>query len=267
MPTLVGGYRFLPSYSAAAQQFFDRITDPGVTRRNQYATLIDGLVADNVWSLLDALWIYAATTSVTALTNLKSSSYGCTANGAMTFTANTGYRSDNVATSYLSMGYNPSTAGGNLTLNSASIGGYSLTSDTGTGFWTVMGCSDASANGLFLWPNTGGGNGGGRVNAGGAQLVTPPANMQGMHVFTRTASTTTVLYKNGTSLGSNATASSALPNANLIVFARNNNGTNDDPWPDQMSAAFIGGGLDATKASALSSRINTYMTSLGINVY
>jgi hypothetical protein len=39
-------------FSAEASQFFSRITDPGATRKGQYATMINALVSAGVWTKL-----------------------------------------------------------------------------------------------------------------------------------------------------------------------------------------------------------------------
>jgi hypothetical protein len=266
----VGGTWVAPGtgYSNEASQFFNRITDPGTTRKSLYAAMIDGLVADGVWSLLDALYIFAADISANGLANLKSSSFGLTSNGAMTFTANVGYQSNNVGTSNLDTGFVPSTAGGQFALNSASLGVYSLTASTTSGATNdAIGCVDTgAAHRSFFNPNNGGNTFEG-INQDSGQGIGSNTQHQGMWVLTRTTSALTTCYKNGTSIGTDPlnTASSALPNRSIMIFARNN--TTPDPYADQMSAGFIGGGLNATQASNLSSRINTYMTSLGINVY
>src|SRR5262245_928924 len=115
------------SYSTEAAAFFARLaTQPTTTRKNQYAALIDALVSAGVWSLLDALYLYAAYDEATALTNLKSSSFGGTNTNSVSYTADQGYTG--ASSKYIDLGYNPTTAGGNFAQNSACRGGWSLTS-------------------------------------------------------------------------------------------------------------------------------------------
>ncbi len=265
----VGGTWVAPvtGFSAEASQFLNRIADPGATRKNLYAAMIDGLVSDGVWSLLDALYILAADVSGNALTNLKSSSFSLTVNGTMTFTANTGYQSNGVATSNLDTGFTPSTAGGVYTQNSASFGGYSLTNSTTGLSATPLGSLDSGGThrALFL-PQNGSSNALVAVNTGGTGAAANTQH-QGMWVATRTASNLQNLYKNGSALiADTVNTSTGLPNRSILIFARNNT-TADFPYPDQMSAAFIGGGLNVAQSLQLSNRINTYMTALSINVY
>ena len=69
----------LAANSAEVQQLFDRMSTPptpGGTREGLYASFIDGLVADGVWSLLDHISLFfAADTEGDTLLNLKGGSY------------------------------------------------------------------------------------------------------------------------------------------------------------------------------------------------
>jgi hypothetical protein len=127
VPVASGGY------STEAQQFFDRITDPGATRKNAYAAMIDALVSGGVWSKLDCLWILAADIEANALVNLKSSSFSLVVTGTLTFSADSGFTSNGTAGNVLDTNYNPSTAGGNYTQNSACYGLWVATTGGATG--------------------------------------------------------------------------------------------------------------------------------------
>jgi hypothetical protein len=56
-----------PGYSAEAQQFFSRISNPDGTRKALYATMIDALVTAGVWAKLDAFYMLAAADAAAAL--------------------------------------------------------------------------------------------------------------------------------------------------------------------------------------------------------
>jgi phage-related protein len=257
------------SYSPQASQFIKRITDPGAARRALYAALIDGLVADGVWSKLFGLWIHAADITATAKINLKSSSYICTQTGTLTFTADHGY-TGNGSTGYLDTGFDNKTG---FSQNDWSFGCYCLTARTANSFFYAMGADDGAAPrdlGL-LWNPT--------LNyfceAGG---IGAPANTgllsntAGMHIVSVTGSTTGNIYRNGNTtpiLTLTGTTAAVTTAHNIYLFARAS-----DPGPgadtfttDQQAAEFVGSGLTATDTSNLASRINTYMTALGVNVY
>jgi hypothetical protein len=124
----------------AATNFLARTSGLSGTETTAYTTMICGLVTDGVitgnlsgatgcGSVLDGLYIFATNTTTTANLNLCGTSYGLTQHGSVTFNADTGYTGDGT-TGYFDTGFNPSTAGGNFSLNSASIGSYILTNRT-----------------------------------------------------------------------------------------------------------------------------------------
>ena len=78
----------VPSESAV---FLARTSGLDTTHVNAYTALIDGLVADGVWSKFDVLRIYATQNSTTALLNLKSSSFTAVTHGSPSFTADRGF--------------------------------------------------------------------------------------------------------------------------------------------------------------------------------
>jgi len=259
--------------SAELTQFLTRITAPSGPRKTAYATLIDGLVADGLWTKLDCLWIIAAAAAATARTNLKQSTYTLTAAGGVSFATDLGYTPVTATTDYLNTGYNPSTAGGNLTLNSASMGVYVLTNDTaGDNASCEMGGAEPGAQlmiqtGLFTstWFAYG-------INDAGGNGAAGAGTSRGMWAVSRTAASGTdakVGYRNGSSIITATTVSSSIPNLPMFIGSYNNNGASNggSPNPHQYAAAFIGGGLTGAEVTTLSTRINAYMTTLGINVY
>ena len=251
-------------YSTPATQFFSRITDPGTTRKNLYAALIDGLVADGVWSLLDALWLHASDIVATAKVNLTSSSYLCTQYGTVTFTADRGIAGDG-STGYFATGFIPSSAGGNYALNSASYGVYDRTSSTASDALTQIGAQDSSNNRSFLLLNWTGLIA--DINASGLGSAITNSQHQGSWALSRTTSSLTTVYKNGSAFGTNTPASAALTTVQFYICARNLSNAGYGYSTDQLAASWIGGGFTTTQLAALQARINTYMTGIGANVY
>jgi hypothetical protein len=128
-----------------------------------------------------------------------------------------------------------------------------------------MGTNNGS-NATDIYPFTTGNVLYNEVNANSIS-VAGPANAQGMYVGSRTAASgagAVTTYRDGTSFATFTTASVSPPTITIWIGA---NGGSYDYSADQISAAFIGGGLNSTQAAAISSRINAYMTSLSINVY
>lgn len=157
--------------------------------------------------------------------------------------------------------------GGDFAQNSASIGVYVLTSRTTAAAYAEMGASNGS-NGTDMYPLYTGSVLFNEMNANSTS-VAAPANAQGMYVGSRTAASgagAVTTYRDGTSFATFTTASVSMPGVPIWIGANDSAGGVDFS-ADQITAAFIGGGLNSTQAAAISSRINAYMAALGINVY
>src|SRR5882672_3340849 len=133
MPLYRGSRRIIMTRRAAdapqTTAFLARTSGLSGTETAAYKVLINGLVADGVFSLLDALYILATNTTTTANLNLISTSFGLTQTGSVTFSADHGYNGDG-STGFLSTGFTPNVGGTQLTQNSASLGVYVLTNRT-----------------------------------------------------------------------------------------------------------------------------------------
>ncbi len=230
-----------------------------------YKNLINGLVSDGVFSLLDALYIFATNTTTTANLNLISTSFGLTGATPPTFIADQGY-TGNGTTQFLDTGFIPSSSGVAYTLNNASVGVYDLTNVAGGTSHNTIGANDG--NQVFIANNQNASQTFFGVNDS-FPSVTGPNTTQGFWVATRTSSSVQAVYRNGntTALGTDATASSALPTVSIYIMAKNQSGSGTAFSNNQLSAAFIGGGLSAAQQQLISNRINAYMTAFAINVY
>ncbi len=224
--------------------------------------LIVGLKADGVWTKLDRLWLFAAEDAPSALTDLVATATA-TAVNTPTFTVDQGYAGDG-ATSYLDTNFVPSTAGGNAALNSIHVSVYGQTFGS-TGFFSgyIEGDDPGSFVGIVRFTVNGKVDYFLNEGSGGTETLSPA----GMLIASRTGANAAALYSNGSSVDTNASASNALLSKSIFVLARNGNGTPTGFVSDEMSAASIGGGLTPTDATNLSSRVNTYMTAIGANVY
>ena len=138
------------AYSPQARALFARLaTQPAPARAAAYDAVIRALLAAGVWSKLDALYLLAAADAATALTNLKQSSYGLTAVNSPAFTADRGY-TGNGTTQYLNPGFTPSTAGGKLVQNSASIFWWTCTRNAVVR-GTLLGLTVRAQTSLCIW--------------------------------------------------------------------------------------------------------------------
>jgi hypothetical protein len=263
----------------AATNFLARTSGLSTTETNATCNLINGMVADGTitgnlsgatgcGSILDGLYIIATNTTTTANLNLCGTSYGLTAHGSPTFTADHGY-TGNGSSAYLDTGFTPSGAGGNTSLDSATIGVYDLSNRAANGGSTEMGSGSGgptsyTALGVLGSTNTASVE----VNGSTFPNVTGVGTSNGLTAISRTSSSAFSLYKNASStpVGSpSSTASASMPILPYYILAMSAGPTNFTS--DQLSAAFFGGGVTGAQYLAISNRINAYMTALGINQY
>lgn len=241
----------IPTPSAEAQQFFDRwMTPPTAEEESLYGTLIDGLVTDGIWDLLDQLVLFAAHDESIALTNLKSVNFNPSVVGVVTWTANLGYIGSGIF-DCIDSGFNPSTAGGNYTRDNAGFGIWVLTNSIVTKQNVML----DSGSSVVLWPRFSNGPTNDaffRIN-GTSGLGAENTDSSGFYVANRTSSTACALYRDGTAIVSGSDASVALPNAKIIA-------TRDDR---RTAVLWIGASLDSTKRTAFRARLATYLTAVG----
>jgi hypothetical protein len=262
----VGVPAFMPAAAGCSQAstFLARTSGLDATHTTAYTTLICGLVSDGIWSLLDAVYIFTTAGQTTAGLNLVSSSYTVTVNGTTTFTVDNGWAGDG-STGYLNTHFQPGAAA-NFKQNAASYGVYVLTNRSAVGVNIYVTNEMAISNyDIGFRP----------FNASGTQYficssdavgTATDTTSQGMYVVSRTASNAVAIYKNGASLGSNADVSAALSNADTYVFAANG-GAPSNFSSDKLGSAFYGASLTTAQMTQISTRINTYMTTFGVNVY
>lgn len=238
-------------YSTEAQQFFDRASDPGATRKGQYATMIDALVSAGVWAKLDAFYVFAAADSTTALVNLKASSFGATLVNAPAFQADRGFTGAN--TKYIETGFNPTTASSpKFVLNSASVFAWSrTTAGISSGIMNITGTDQTR-----IYPRFNDDNMYVNVNGGGGGAA--PDDGSGFFVATRTAADAVDAYRNAVSLIVSSGASSGLTNGTLRVLT-----SEGSFWTGQCAAAGIGSGLSGANVAAFYNALLAYMQAVG----
>lgn len=249
-------------FGAEANAFLARTSGLDATHTNAYGALIDGLVADSIWSKLDMLHIYATQDSTTALLNLVSTSFNGTANGSPTFTTDRGYTGATGTSVYINPGFQPSAGGHLYTANSCHASAWSLTnSNSGT---AILGCFD-SANGTNtdIYPQYSDNNAYGRINSGAIAGVSV-ADSLGHYISNRPDSTTAISYKDGSSILSNGSAAATtLSTRSILILSLNSNGTVAGS-PRQVAMASIGAGLTGTDATNFYNRLRTFMTAVGV---
>jgi hypothetical protein len=259
-----GLFKPVSSFTASCSQstnFIARTSGLSNATKTIYDTLICGLVTDGVFSLLDGLYILAAPDSTTAGLNLIQNAFNLTAVGSPTFSANNGYTSAGNL-SYLDTGYTPSTSGGNMLTNSATLFVYTQTADTT--FNTLVGSfSNAVTNAIIFYSNST--TLVCRLNrVSGADVTATVSTQTGLVVCSRTGATAVALDQNGTNLVNGTPTSSGLPAQPIGILGSETSG---DQSNARISAAGFGASLNSTQQTAVSNRVNATMTSLGINKY
>jgi hypothetical protein len=255
--------------STLATAFYNRLrtymTAVGVV--NPLQQLINGLIEDGIFELLDRLWVFAQPTEAEELVDLVAGATA-TAVNSPTFIANQGYAGDG-ATSYIDSLFNPITAGGNYLQDSATAGAYVRNNRTTPDNTTVLGL--AGAGDILLSPlgnNFGGSDFIYEVNSTTAVGSHPAeTSTRASWLMTRTGAAASAAYKNGTSLDTDTASSGAITSANIFIFAFNNGGTPQRFSSDQVAAVYFGAGFNDIQAANLMARLNTYMTAIGANVY
>ena len=192
--------------------------------------------------------------------------YQLTFSGGWTHSANGALPSGSNA--YANTGINASTV---LTQNNNHVGFYSKT-NSAVGSKTSIGSYVSGSNllGLSLKfsapPDSAVYYNANAVTTQGGLAAN--SNSEGMYIGSKTSSAIggVVLYKNGSSIGSNTVAvtTNTYPNANVLISALRTTLNFDDK---QCAGVTIGLGLTAGQALTLSTAINTLNTSLSRNVY
>lgn len=249
------GPTYSPEVSALLAAF---TTPPDETVLADYIALIDGCVADGVYSELDELYI-PAHDSQAARVNFARPSFVMTAVNAPTFVPFRGWTGDG-ATSYLDTNFRPRTDALRYSQN-----------DCHMGVWIG---TDASATNRMDYGSSAVGHLNGRNSANArvrmntstalSDLPLPVATSVGHLMWVRTGATSAEAFKNGVSIGTSTVASTPPSVAKNFILC----GSNFDNTPlsfstRQFVAGHSGAALNATQRTALRNRINTYLAAVG----
>lgn len=266
-----GGYRY------GGQSIEDRGYEPetetvlaaltgtyDVDRQDAINALISALKTAGVWSTYDVLCI-AGLNSTDSLINWKNpGTFNSSLVNAPTFTADRGF-AGNGSSSYINTNFNPSTAGGNYSLNSAHLGLYCRT-DSNPALARDMGARTAFNNDESILILNESGNAFYALNADGNTTAAASGNSAGYWSSSRTASNTLVLRRNGSSFASSALGTESVPNLSMYVGAVNSGGSPVGYTTRQYTAWSIGGGLTDLQLADEYTAIQAYMTAIGANV-
>ena len=261
------------SEDAATTAWVNAVVTAGGTvssgRRTVVDTLIAGLKADGVWTLLDRLWILAAENTQSALTDLKGlvtiSNSPPGGGTAPTFTADRGLTGNGAG---IDTGFNPTTASSpQYTLNSGSMFVYNRSTRSTGVVVCEFGMQDAGLDyrARIVCLDTGGTYLNVNDNYGPLAGIT---SVQGFWVGSRTSSMAADWYKNATAIRSETVVANnaALINRSFYICGINWDYGNTYGSPDQLACAGFGAGLSSAQVTALTTRIETYMDAVGAGV-
>lgn len=251
-------------FEADASTYFGAMTAPPTwARRRLDNWLIANLKGGSIWQVQDAVWILCQATSQAAVLNAVQRAFDCTIVGSPVFAANQGYTGTAGAGNYLDTTYIPATHGVNLTQDNGSLGTYNRLNVTGSN--VEMGAQQAasqrtSISALF------GSTSFYRINQVSG-LSVANSDTRGMFVSNRLNSSTTMAgYKNGALAVSGSIASATRPTSKIIILGSWNGTVQTSITINQVSLAFVGGGLTAQQVTDFYTVVQSYMTALGINV-
>lgn len=247
--------------TAEANAFLARTTypQPGTDATN-FATLINGLVntastssgtgRNSLFDRLDLLAIWAGPDSTNVLQNLPNSTYTFSLANAPAFTAYRGF-TGNGSNASIGSTFNPATATSpNFVRDSAHISIWVLTALAET--FPMAGDNLA---GSAIFPNYTGTDAYARINDGASGPGTI-VDSRGFLLGNRSGPSAHQIYKNGASIATDATASSAVANSALNPML---GGT-----ARQTAMFSSGASLSATDVTNFYNLLRAYMTAVGV---
>lgn len=248
-PSTGDSYRYQNAHAAAAASRFS--VDPPRLVAKAIDTLCGGLDTDGVFSALDICYIHALHHPQAGMVNLAQNRFDATAVNSPNFSEFEGYAGDG-STSRLDTGFNATTATSiSYARDAATIFFWPLTSlANGGGNSQDIGQGNArmgrsSGNGLAT-----------RANAGSTDTLLGTSAYPGLIAFTRTASNSYRVYKNGVDAGGGTTVSAALVNETFKVCSAGFGGYG----VNRIAASGFGGILDATQHAALYAHLHAALS-------
>jgi len=250
-----------PIFDADAQAF---ITAAGITDATQQSAIFNfviGLKIDNIWAKFQALYPFVGGNATAHKYNLKNpldinaafrlvftggwihSSTGALPNGTNAF-----------ADTFLV----PSTV---QSLNNNGLGAYMKLNAGGQSDPVIIGSFNSTGQASTLVVSATSVNSRLNSNLWGSVI----AGTSGSYDAHKTATANTVIYKNGASLSGVYNSGGILPTVSIYIGTLNLNGT---PYSigytaNELRLAYISEGLNATEASNLYTRVQTFQTTLG----
>lgn len=252
-----------PTYFYRYQDVLDAMTtDPTGDTLTWQEDLIYGLDTCGAADTLDFFYVFATTNNGDgeALINwLNPGTFDADNPTATAWTKRQGY-TGNATDDYISTNYNPYSDGINWEQHDASIGVFTLATNSGSE-WEIGG-EGSNGYGSQILQYYGGGVMYGCLNrSSGAQ--TSHTNSIGLYHAVRREGNIVYNYKNGSLLGSDSYTTYGVTNGELYVLAYNDNGSATGFSDNTIAIAFGGGSMSDTQIASVYALINTYLTNIG----
>lgn len=251
---------FDPDYQAVLDYATTQgYTLPSAAQQDLQNQLVLDLKSAGIWDKLDLFYLPATNGNIDfARINWKapSGSFNLTLFNSPTFTENQGFNG-NGSTSYVDFNYVPDTDNTNLSLNSASIGFWSLDTISSVTISNMGTRNDPFADRLMhIFNNQI------RVNSD-SELTVSAVTDSGFYIYNRVNATTVNRYVNGVLNGSGTLAvSTNLPSYSIYGCATNNAGLGASFYSsNRISCWYVASDL-TSEASAFYTAINTYLSSI-----
>jgi hypothetical protein len=261
-PTFVSGTTEAETFLAAVLATGGTFGSSGSTISAATKTLFTSLVSNTLWDKVIAFYPFIGGIAASTAINGKSpGTFNITWNGGVTFDSNG--PKGNGTNGYGDTGINDSLQ---LGLNNAHVSIYSQTNsaDNGADFGVL---NDTNLSSFQAFIRDGSGDYYAKIHDN-TYLTSTNSASTGYYIWTRTASNSRRIYKNGASFASDSTASVGLANDTITIFARNRDGFAPDAFnARKFGFVSVGSGLTTTEMGTLSTIVNTFATSLNRNTY
>ena len=237
-------------------------TAAGITDATQKAAvnqLVLDLKAASIWSKLDAIYPFVGGSATSHKYNLKNpadsdAAFRISFAGGWTH-ASTG-ATPNGTTGEGNTHWIPNT---DASTSSLSFGAY-LRNDDKSGTYQIYGVfstyfvqHNLSSDNMFS-------------GSAGNLITTSNTTTKKLFVHSRTSTTQSNDYQDGSGIGSETTSVGGLPTIEFFLGSRNRGGYSDFFDGHEYAFAFLGDGLNGTEVTALTNAVNTFETTLSRNV-
>jgi hypothetical protein len=260
-----------PNLYAEFQTINDAMTNPLTGDTLYWADdLVYSLDSAGFWDRIKLLYMPVAASSLAdsylnwaAVNNVgyDADYYALTTDNAPAFIRNQGWDADGAA-DFLKTGWIPNTDSllvnhtGGVGRNDITIASWSLSNINAA--YVPIGVTDANPLSLRMYVRNNDATSA-IINSADVSALSDPGSTLGLIAVTRRAKTDVESYFNGAHVGNDTDASTGLPDKELYVLSRNNNGTADLFYNGIISIILVMDAVSDAEATAIYNIFNLYM--------